>query len=240
MRIISFIDQPDVIKKFLQHLGLWEQSHSPPDRDPPEKEITFDSSYSQLFKTLLNRRRRNCPALSGNRLRVDITAPYPIISISEPAILCAPGSLGRPGSKAPSRGKRASITLAIKKVHQSHVARRKAPSRIIRELVSHRKLKSTGIALRLVEVMPLNKAGRRHPHSHPGMEEVIYVQKGTGRAWVDKKTAPIRPGDAILIPPGARHMMINTGRNPLVLLCAFSAADPENHYREHPEIAYTG
>ena len=29
MRIISFIDQPDVIKKILQHLGLWEQSHAP-------------------------------------------------------------------------------------------------------------------------------------------------------------------------------------------------------------------
>jgi len=51
-RIISFIDlsacdagQPEVIK----HLGLWEESHAPPDRGPAEKEITFDSSYSQLI-----------------------------------------------------------------------------------------------------------------------------------------------------------------------------------------------
>jgi len=29
MRIISFIDQPDVIKKILQHLGLWEDSLRP-------------------------------------------------------------------------------------------------------------------------------------------------------------------------------------------------------------------
>ncbi len=48
MRIISFIDQGAVIKKILQHLGLWEESHSPLDRGPPEKEITFDPSYSQL------------------------------------------------------------------------------------------------------------------------------------------------------------------------------------------------
>ena len=41
-RIISFIDQPDVIKKILQHLGLWEESHAPPERDPPIKKITFD------------------------------------------------------------------------------------------------------------------------------------------------------------------------------------------------------
>jgi len=44
MRIISFIDQLDVIKKILDHLGLWAR----PDRSQEEKEITFDSSYSQL------------------------------------------------------------------------------------------------------------------------------------------------------------------------------------------------
>jgi len=48
MRIISFIDQPDVIKKILQHVGLWEESHAPPGRSQKEKEITFDPSYSQL------------------------------------------------------------------------------------------------------------------------------------------------------------------------------------------------
>jgi hypothetical protein len=37
MRIISFIDQPGVIKKILQHIGLWEESHAPPERDPPIK-----------------------------------------------------------------------------------------------------------------------------------------------------------------------------------------------------------
>ncbi len=49
MRIISFIDQGAVIKKILQHLGLWEESHAPPDRGPPEREITIDPSYSQLI-----------------------------------------------------------------------------------------------------------------------------------------------------------------------------------------------
>jgi hypothetical protein len=49
MRIISFIDQPDVIKKIPQHLGLWEESHAPPERDPPIKEITFDPFCSQLI-----------------------------------------------------------------------------------------------------------------------------------------------------------------------------------------------
>ncbi len=59
-RIISFIDQPEVFKKILQHIGLWEESHAPPGRDPPIKEITFrgepqgrtfDPSHSQLIKS---------------------------------------------------------------------------------------------------------------------------------------------------------------------------------------------
>ena len=49
MRIISFIDQPGVIKKILQHLGLWEDSQAPPDVEPVNREITFDPSYSQLI-----------------------------------------------------------------------------------------------------------------------------------------------------------------------------------------------
>ena len=49
MRIISFIDQPDVIKKILQHLGLWEESRAPPERDPPVRQIAFDPSYNQLI-----------------------------------------------------------------------------------------------------------------------------------------------------------------------------------------------
>jgi quercetin dioxygenase-like cupin family protein len=130
--------------------------------------------------------------------------------------------------------------LAIRKINRKRAARKKLPSRFFRELVSHRVLKSRGIALRVVEVLPLNKAGQRHPHSHPGMEEVIYVEKGSGKAWVNGARTTIRGGDAILIPAGARHMMINTGRGPLKLFCAFSAADPENHYQEHPEISYPG
>ena len=32
----------------IRHLGLWEESHAPPDRKE-KREITFDPSYSQLY-----------------------------------------------------------------------------------------------------------------------------------------------------------------------------------------------
>jgi quercetin dioxygenase-like cupin family protein len=128
--------------------------------------------------------------------------------------------------------------VAIRKINRRQVKPKALPSRFFRELVSHRVLNSKGIALRVVEVLPVKKAGSRHPHSHRGMEEVIYVERGKGKAWVDGETTTLRPGDTVLIPAGARHMMINTGRGPLKLFCAFSAADPENRYKEHPEINY--
>jgi mannose-6-phosphate isomerase-like protein (cupin superfamily) len=128
--------------------------------------------------------------------------------------------------------------MTIRKLNIKQVEPKKLPSRSFRELASHRVLAAEGIALRVVEVLPTAKAGPRHPHSHRGMEEVIYVERGSGKAWIDGEIAKIGPGDTILIPPGARHMMINTGRGLLKLFCAFSAADPENHYEEHPEISY--
>jgi len=48
MRIISFIDQPDVIKKILEHLGLWEESQPSSDRNQGKKVITFDPSYGSI------------------------------------------------------------------------------------------------------------------------------------------------------------------------------------------------
>ena len=47
--LYAFIDQPEVIKKILQHLSLWEESQAPPESEPPIQEITFDPSYSQLI-----------------------------------------------------------------------------------------------------------------------------------------------------------------------------------------------
>lgn len=46
---ISFIDQPEVIRKILEHLGLWEEFRAPPDTEAVEREITFDLFYNRLI-----------------------------------------------------------------------------------------------------------------------------------------------------------------------------------------------
>jgi hypothetical protein len=50
MRIVSFIEQPEVIEKILRHLHLWAPKiHGlPPSKPDYIPELIFDDSYSQL------------------------------------------------------------------------------------------------------------------------------------------------------------------------------------------------
>ena len=52
MRIIAFIEDDDVIRKILVHLGLWDtHNHDPPHPAADScKDFIIDESYSQLPK----------------------------------------------------------------------------------------------------------------------------------------------------------------------------------------------
>jgi hypothetical protein len=45
MRILAFIEQPEIIKKILKHLGLWERKARPPPKtSPPKPNVHIDKS----------------------------------------------------------------------------------------------------------------------------------------------------------------------------------------------------
>jgi len=48
MRIIAFIEDEEVIKKILKHLGLWEIKQRPPPKLTARPEYSIDYSVSQL------------------------------------------------------------------------------------------------------------------------------------------------------------------------------------------------
>ena len=50
------------------------------------------------------------------------------------------------------------------------------------------------------------------PHYHQDMEEVFIMIRGFAKITVGKTEAKIGPGDAVVIPVGAIHMMENTGK----------------------------
>ena len=59
-------------------------------------------------------------------------------------------------------------------------------------------------------------------HYHRATEEIYFVLKGSGRMEVDGDMRIIRPGDAVLIPPGAWHTVDNNGSSELRILCCCS------------------
>jgi mannose-6-phosphate isomerase-like protein (cupin superfamily) len=82
------------------------------------------------------------------------------------------------------------------------------------------------VSFRIAEVaVPQPGDKPRGPHRHNGFEECIYVLRGTGVNHSESGEIPIKPGDIVLIPASEKHMTINTGNEPLVLLCFFPVPD---------------
>jgi mannose-6-phosphate isomerase-like protein (cupin superfamily) len=59
-------------------------------------------------------------------------------------------------------------------------------------------------------------------HYHGRTEEIYLVTKGSGSLEVDGETRRVRPGDPILISPGAWHTLENDGTSELTILCMCS------------------
>jgi len=77
-----------------------------------------------------------------------------------------------------------------------------------------------------IATIPVPQPGaKRGPHLHRDFEEVIYVLSGSGTTHAESGELPLRPGEIVLIPAGEKHMTVNTGSEPLVLLCFFPVPD---------------
>jgi mannose-6-phosphate isomerase-like protein (cupin superfamily) len=61
-------------------------------------------------------------------------------------------------------------------------------------------------------------------HYHRTTEELYFFTAGTGRMLLGDEEREVRAGDCVVIPPGVEHKLINTGTEPLVLLCACAPA----------------
>src|SRR5258708_6022282 len=86
----------------------------------------------------------------------------------------------------------------------------------IRELLAHRNSK---ICSQSLAEARLKIGGSTQEHYHKRTEEIYFITHGTGRIQIEGESREIRSGDAIAIPPGARHKLWNTGNETLRLLC---------------------
>ena len=61
-------------------------------------------------------------------------------------------------------------------------------------------------------------------HYHPKTEEIYYVLEGKGLMKIDGEKQAVSKGDGIVILPGKKHKLWNTGNTELIILCCCSPA----------------
>lgn len=69
--------------------------------------------------------------------------------------------------------------------------------------------------------------GETVEHFHRLSEEIYLITHGLGRLSVGQDVRDVEPGDTVVIAPGLRHKLWNTGAEPLRLLCC--CAPPYSH-----------
>lgn len=91
----------------------------------------------------------------------------------------------------------------------------------IRELAGRVSLPAANQSLAEATVPP---GGATTEHYHRVSEELYFFTAGRGRLRVDGEERDVRPGDCVVLPPGAVHKLWNTGDEPLRLLCCCAPA----------------
>ena len=69
--------------------------------------------------------------------------------------------------------------------------------------------------------------GDTEEHLHRVTEEIYFFTGGSGRLRLGDEESDVAAGDTVVIPPGTRHKLWNTGTQPLTLLCC--CAPPYSH-----------
>ena len=66
--------------------------------------------------------------------------------------------------------------------------------------------------------------GATAEHYHRTTEEIYFFTHGSGRMRLGDEERDVAPGDTVVIPPGTRHKLWNSGDEPLRLLCCCAPA----------------
>jgi mannose-6-phosphate isomerase-like protein (cupin superfamily) len=88
-----------------------------------------------------------------------------------------------------------------------------------------RRVLYTGKNLQLV-LMAIQPGEEIGEEVHEDRDQFFRVEKGKGEVWIDGNRSKVKSDDAIIVPAGARHNIVNTGDTPLQLYTLY--APPEH------------
>lgn len=95
---------------------------------------------------------------------------------------------------------------------------------LTRENTDFRRVLYTGKHLQLV-LMALKPGEEIGEEVHDDHDQFFRVETGAGEIWIDGKRTAIQDDDAMIVPAGARHNVINTGDAPLTLYTLYGPPD---------------
>ena len=87
-----------------------------------------------------------------------------------------------------------------------------------------RRVLYTGKHLQLV-LMALRPGEEIGEEVHDDHDQFFRIEKGEGEVWIDGQRTKIKADDAIIVPAGARHNVINTGEKKLKLYTVYGPPD---------------
>lgn len=129
-----------------------------------------------------------------------------------------------------------SVELKMKIVHECDIPEKAVPGRFLRWIADSGSLQPEFLSSCTMRVMPMETV--KPAHSHPTGEELIYVISGQGKVYVDGEVQDLSPGDAVLFTRGCIHMVRNSGREEMKVICFFAPATSLGDYRFHPEVSF--
>jgi mannose-6-phosphate isomerase-like protein (cupin superfamily) len=84
-----------------------------------------------------------------------------------------------------------------------------------------RRVLYTGHNLQLV-LMALQPGDEIGEEVHDDVDQFFRIETGEGEVWIDGTRNPVKADDGIVVPQGARHNVVNSGRETLRLYTIYS------------------
>lgn len=88
-----------------------------------------------------------------------------------------------------------------------------------------RRVLFTGTSSQLV-VMAIPPGEDIGEETHEHVEQTLFFLRGTARVVLNGQETPMKSGDVVVVSPGTRHNVINTGTEPLKIYTVYA---PPNH-----------
>jgi mannose-6-phosphate isomerase-like protein (cupin superfamily) len=104
--------------------------------------------------------------------------------------------------------------------------------KLTEENTHFRRVIYTGHNLQLV-LMTLQPGDEIGEEVHEDHDQFFRIEHGQGKLWIDGFGSDIKSDDAIVVPAGAKHNVINTGKEPLQLYTLYAPPEHRDHTIHH-------